>query len=707
MRFINRQLVISIGLLLAIDLNSHANYSGIVLDSVSRSPIRGTLVALTGGSSTLTDNAGRFSLAEAGTSYSGVHRSIEVFSALPTNLHAISGRTCLASDAREIADGVYIVESIIGGRRVFGKTLLSRGRLSASHLTIATTHSTAFAQTTASGTLTFSRDAYRTKQRTVSTGDTSLTIELKPLFDHTVIYWDPSAPCAPPATVGLLAYDTATALTASVTVTSTADAGTGSLRAALASVVANGIIGFSPSLAGQTITLASTLTISKNVTFDGTAARGITISGNSAVRIFNINTNGIRASFFGLRMINGRAIVSGSEPGGAISTANTCVLTIRRCHFSGNKADCGGAVRAGYESITTIEDCTFSDNDGSAAHNGWSAGAVSTNGSGNLVVRRSLFVRNKGESGAAIYNLLQPVTVEKCVFVANWSAGGGAALFSDEGNNVGPGATRGGHIFVRDCWMSDNVGHEVGGALFPWTSGLDTVSIERCVFVNDSILKQNATAPAQGGAVRARGILTIRDCAFIGNVSQGQGGACWLDGDGPINVANCTFLRNRVTDDMGGCMTLNTGDSAIVNITNCTMAYNTANRACGAFWFGGPNWPITITNSIAAWNTAQDHSQDQVGYQPIDGGGNVEYPAPTGGARKVAAGSLVADPKLGALCRSGATLVLPLLSSSPAIGLAVVNKAPATDARQVSRGTDPDAGAFEYVAGESLSEVCP
>ena len=55
-----------------------------------------------------------------------------------------------------------------------------------------------------------------------------------------------------------------------VTVTSTADAGAGSLRRALASVCVGGTVSFSDALAGQTITLLSgPLTLGKNVTIDG------------------------------------------------------------------------------------------------------------------------------------------------------------------------------------------------------------------------------------------------------------------------------------------------------------------------------------------------------------------------------------------------------------------------------------------------------
>jgi hypothetical protein len=75
-----------------------------------------------------------------------------------------------------------------------------------------------------------------------------------------------------------------------VTVSSTADSGPGSLRKALGSMCMVETVHFSPALAGQTITLLSgPLTLGKNVTIDGSAAPGLTISGNNTDRVFIIN----------------------------------------------------------------------------------------------------------------------------------------------------------------------------------------------------------------------------------------------------------------------------------------------------------------------------------------------------------------------------------------------------------------------------------
>ena len=60
------------------------------------------------------------------------------------------------------------------------------------------------------------------------------------------------------------------AAASTITVTNTNDSGAGSLRQAIANATSGDTIKFAPSLAGQTVTLASTINIQKGITIDGT-----------------------------------------------------------------------------------------------------------------------------------------------------------------------------------------------------------------------------------------------------------------------------------------------------------------------------------------------------------------------------------------------------------------------------------------------------
>ena len=70
-------------------------------------------------------------------------------------------------------------------------------------------------------------------------------------------------------------------------VTSLADSGAGSLRAAIAAVGSGETITFA--VTGM-ITLASELAIDKSLTIQGPGASQLTVSGNNSVRVFNIGS---------------------------------------------------------------------------------------------------------------------------------------------------------------------------------------------------------------------------------------------------------------------------------------------------------------------------------------------------------------------------------------------------------------------------------
>src|SRR4051794_9802200 len=94
---------------------------------------------------------------------------------------------------------------------------------------------------------------------------------------------------------------------ATITVTSTADAGAGTLRSAVASANPGDTVNFAAALAGQTITLTTTeIGLNKNLTIDGsTLSNSVTISGNQAVRIFHV-TNGT-VTIGGITLTGGNA----------------------------------------------------------------------------------------------------------------------------------------------------------------------------------------------------------------------------------------------------------------------------------------------------------------------------------------------------------------------------------------------------------------
>jgi trimeric autotransporter adhesin len=125
---------------------------------------------------------------------------------------------------------------------------------------------------------------------------------------------------------------------ATLTVTSNADSGAGSLRAVLASAGASDTIVFS---GVSSIVLASPISVPVAVTIAGPGANLLTISGNNVTRIFNVTTT-TAATISGVTLTNGLAD-STALRGGAIN--NTGSLVLDGVALRSNSAfDGGGAI---------------------------------------------------------------------------------------------------------------------------------------------------------------------------------------------------------------------------------------------------------------------------------------------------------------------------------------------------------------------------
>jgi hypothetical protein len=274
----------------------------------------------------------------------------------------------------------------------------------------------------------------------------------------------------PAIAAGMILLFAASAFASTDVVTTLADSGTGSLRAALAAANSGDTIVFSPGLTG-TITLASTLMINQNVTIQGPGASSLTISGANQVAVFVVSsavTNGIIS---GLTIANGN---TGGEPGGGIS--NNGVLTVTNSSFNDNSTggNAGGAI----------------------------------NNSGTLVVSASSFIGNSSISssgdagiGGAIDNT-GTLTVDDSTFSANSSSNGGAICNED------------GTATISNSTFSANSSNFAGGgAIFGFTG---TVTATNNIFVGNSARVGAAVANAGGGT-----IVNLTENVFFNNLDNG------------------------------------------------------------------------------------------------------------------------------------------------------------------------------------------
>ncbi len=514
---------------------------------------------------------------------------------------------------------------------------------------------------------------------------------------------------------------------ANITVTNTNDSGAGSLRDAIAKANTGDTILFASNLANQTITLTSGQLLvrnGKNLTFDGSGAANLTISGNNTSRVL-FTQDGVNITLKNLIFANGNAQQTTTDDGkgGGVKVGAFCNATVINCQFNNNTGVQGGGLQLGFSTDATVTNSSFNQNDGSVTNNGFSAGGISNENNGSLSVTNSTFTNNKGNVGGGIYSLLSPLTVENCVFLNNNSKFGGGAIFTDGANPSGSNpnsSTVGGTVKISGSLFDGNTALAHGGRLYLYIYNPDQLIIQNSTIINNKVTA-DSNGVAEGGGLRANGNVTLTNVTFANNTSDKQGGGLWLDGDttsqnAVININNNTFSGNQA--DTGGAVNINPSASATVNVVNSTFADNYAKTNGGAFW-NPSQQKITVKNSIFDTNTANNSLGygQQSSYPLTDGGGNIEFPNPvTANNSKITANALLVDPLLDPLTKISVVIngvtqnlwVRPLQPGSPAINAGVAG-ATTTDELGVLRDSQPDIGAVEFVntakAGVIITET--
>jgi len=154
------------------------------------------------------------------------------------------------------------------------------------------------------------------------------------------------------------------------------------------------------------------------------------------------------------------------------------------------------------------------------------------------------------------------------------------------------GGAFGAHLsspIVRDCWFINNHAQNQGGAY--WYGGVGAPEISDCRFENNS---------AQlGGAVfliNSPGPGLVANSVFLNNTSASRGGALFLY-NFKVAVEGCLFAKNAGSH--GGAINIESSYPSSVNM--CTIAKNDAAVGAGLHVTGGAN--LTVTNTIVAFCT--------------------------------------------------------------------------------------------------------
>ncbi len=220
-------------------------------------------------------------------------------------------------------------------------------------------------------------------------------------------------------------------------------------------------------------------------------------------------------------------------------------------------------------------------------------GAV-VNDTGDLSIRDSELLDNRGYLGGGISNRAGLVSVTDSELSGNQAYGYGGALVAGDVPYPAQSGECGAASVVRTR-MSEN-GAYAGGAIY---------GLNASVTVEDSRLELNLAAGAGGGAIHhvayapcpgAAG-LTIRRSTLVGN-SGVTGGAIYDESGNPVFVGESTLSGNRATDG-GAIANLQSG---FVTLQNSTLSGNQASDRGGALfgWLGG--W--SLVQATVAANTA-------------------------------------------------------------------------------------------------------
>jgi hypothetical protein len=431
------------------------------------------------------------------------------------------------------------------------------------------------------------------------------------------------------------------------TVTNLNDSGAGSLRAAVsdANAAPGSTIDFAKGLHGTIKLTNGELDITSSTTIIGPGADKLSVSGNSANRVFEIGT-GQNVTISGLTISNGVAV-----QGGGIDNFGT--LSVKDCTLLSNQA-------IGGSGASTTPD---------AANGGGIANEVGASLSlTNSVLKNNVAAASAGNDafGGAVLNLGN-ASVAACTFTGNQVTGGGSSSYYDgsyggaiESFGFPPSQLYGSTLKVIDSTFQDNEANGAHGVTFGDAAAIDieysaTATISNCNF-SDNVATAGTSGYGQGGALFAEGCtLTLSNSTFAGNQALGgssggsaTGGALWLLPGANVTIDNCCFFGNQaiggngspagqVAGQGGGGAIEN--DGASVTMTDCLLIRNQAiggsggSNPTGGYRSGSSEYgagggilliggaTMTITDSALIGNVAEGGSSIAGTGGPASGGG--------------------------------------------------------------------------------------
>ncbi len=361
--------------------------------------------------------------------------------------------------------------------------------------------------------------------------------------------------------------------------------------------------------AAQTITLnygalyiieSNGVTINGDIDGDGNA--DITLDGNNASRIFNIDS-GADATVNGLNITGGYE--SASDGGGILNKGS---LTIHNSKISGNETRYyGGGIKNWSGANLKIYDSTISENEAI------SGGGGIINSNGTLNIFNSTISGNKSyDKGGGLHNSYGTINVYNSMISENTAFIHGGGIDNSWGT-----------LNMFSSTVSENEASYFGGGIYNW--GGATLNIF------DSMISKNENLYRGGGGIHLahNSTVTIDSSTVSGNVSNYYGGGLYNTWLSTLNIYNSTISDNEAKNGGGGI-----DNQGTLNIYNSTISGNKAVNLGGGInnydsAYTPDNAKMTVYHSTIADNTAlsgsaiytyEDDGDTQMGHTIVDGG---------------------------------------------------------------------------------------
>jgi predicted outer membrane repeat protein len=272
-------------------------------------------------------------------------------------------------------------------------------------------------------------------------------------------------------------------------------------------------------------------------------------------------------------------------------------------------------------SIVTFSDCIFRDNSLTTYAAGFdnvgnlhltntvvknnTGGAILYFGTiGNVTLTNAAMSNNSVTYCLLNFRFVLGVSIAGCSFSNNIGcvAESNAVYFvvtdsvfdSNSGHDLLGIVALGGTSYFTNCNFTYNSNHAVGAI----NTGLDVpLFVTRCLFERNN-------GHIGSGAIQSGGPLDVDDCLFLSNTVSDTGGAISMEHSNNVRIVRSTFIGNYAGNN-GGAIYVTTANN--VSIVECSFTDNYAGTNGGVIMFSGKSTGITIQGSNFTRNIAQSY----------------------------------------------------------------------------------------------------